>query len=252
MTHTSVAADRFVEGDFRVGSVISRSASVLSRHFLAFLIVTLIAYSPILLEAGTQSSEPTDLAQALSMLAWAVLGLVLLIVVGTLGQTVIMHAALQDMRRRQVRLTESLNVGLRRLLPIIGLAFVAGLLVLLGLILLIIPGLVLYTMWFVGVPACLVERLGPWTSLRRSRELTKGHRWKLFGLALLLIIPSLGSLAIEFGLAAVAGPIVGLVGKLIWTGIWAAFAAVLVAVAYHDLRVVKEGIDIEQIAAVFD
>jgi hypothetical protein len=94
-----------------------------------------------------------------------------------------------------------------------------------------------------------VERLGPWTSLRRSRDLTKGHRWKLCGLALVPIIPSLG---ITFGLATAAGPIVGPIINWLWSGIWAAFAAVVGAVTYHDLRVVKERIDIEQIAVVFD
>ena len=43
-----------------------------------------------------------------------------------------------------------------------------------------------------------------------------------------------------------------LVGSLIWTAIGAAFSSVVIAVAYHDLRVAKEGVDIEQIAAVFD
>jgi hypothetical protein len=123
---------------------------------------------------------------------------------------------------------------------------------LLGLILLIIPGLILYTMWIVGLPACVIERLRPWTSLRRSQELTKGHRWKLFGFTLLLVIPSFASLGIESGLSAIAGPIVGLIGKYVWTSIWGAFIAVLVAVTYHDLRVIKEGVDVDQIAGVFD
>jgi len=252
MTYTSAAAAHFAEGDFRVGSVISRSATILGRHFLTFFIVTLIAYSPILLEARAPIGEPTDLAGALSLLAWSLLGLVLLIVLSTLGQASIVHASFQDMRRRRVRLGESLNVGLRRLLPLIGLAFLAGILVLLAMILLIVPGLMLYVMWMVGLPACVVERLGSWTSLRRSQQLTKGHRWKLFGLALLLLIPALGGLLIGLGLAAVAGPIVALIGRWIWGAIVAALAAVVVAVAYHDLRVLKEGVDIEQIAGVFD
>jgi uncharacterized membrane protein len=170
----------------------------------------------------------------------------------TLSYAIILHAAFQDMRRRRVRLAESLNVGLRRFLPLIGLAFVAGFLVVLGLILLIIPGLILYTMWFVGVPACVVERRGPWTSLRRSRELTKGYRWKLFGLALLLLVANLGGSVIQIVLTALAGPIVGVTGQLIWSGIWAAFSAIVITVTYYDLRVVKEGVDIDQIAAVFD
>jgi hypothetical protein len=252
MAHTAVADAQFAEGDFRVGSVIGRGLSVMSRHALIFFIVTLIAYSPMLLETKTQAGDPADLAQALSLLGWTLLSLSLLIAFSTLGQAAIVHAAFQDVRRRPVRLTESLNVSVRRFLPVLGLAFVGGLLTLLALFLLIIPGLILYIMWFVGLPVCVVERLGPWTSLRRSRELTKGHRWKLLGLALLLIIPSLASLAIEPGLSAVAGPVVGLLGKFIWAAIWAAFAAVLVAVTYHDLRVAKEGVDIDQIAVVFE
>jgi hypothetical protein len=39
---------------------------------------------------------------------------------------------------------------------------------------------------------------------------------------------------------------------LIWTAIVSAFYSVVVAVTYYGLRVAKEGIDIEQIASVFD
>src|SRR5215467_12353402 len=254
MAHTSVAAAHFAEGDFRVGSVISRSASILSRHFLTFFIVTVIAHSPMILLARTLTPQPTDVDQAVRLgVAWGLLGLVQLIVLGTLGEAVIVHAAFQDMQRRPVRLAESLNVALRRLLPILGFAFVAYLLISLRFSLLIIPGLILYTMWFVAFPAYVVERLGPWSSLRRSRELTKGHRWKLFGLALLLIIGGFGSPFLQFALTAVdADAIVALIGRLIWNGLWVSFASTVVAVAYHDLRVAKEGVDIDQIAGAFD
>jgi hypothetical protein len=226
--------------------------AVLSRHFLTFFIVTLIAYSPALLIASVQTTGAIEPSEALSQALWALLGLVLLMVLSTLSYAIILHATFQDMRRRPVRLAESLNVGLSRFLPLIGLGFVGGFLIVLGSILVIVPGLILYTMWFVGVPACVVERLGPWTSLRRSRELTKGYRWKLFALALLLLVANLGSSLIASVLGALAGPIAGLGGQLIWSGIWAAFSAIAIAVTYYDLRVIKEGVDIEQITAVFD
>src|SRR5215472_9709787 len=130
MAHTSVAAAHFAEGDFRVGRVIRRSASMLSRHFLTFFIVTVIAHAPIIWLARTLTTEPTDLL--LLVLAWQVLDLLQLIVLGTLGEAVIVHAAFQDMQRRPVRLAESLNVVWRRLLPILGFAFVAYLLIWLG------------------------------------------------------------------------------------------------------------------------
>ena len=40
--------------------------------------------------------------------------------------------------------------------------------------------------------------------------------------------------------------------SLIWNAIWSTFYAIVVVVTYHDLRVAKEGVDTEQIAAVFD
>jgi len=252
MTDVSAATDHFATNDLRLGSIISRSGAVLSRHFLKFFIVTLIAYSPTLLIANMQSTEPIEPSEALSQALLALLAVLLLMVLSTLSYAIILHAAFQDMRHRPVRLAESLNVALSRFLPLIGLAFVAGFLILLGLILLIIPGLILYMMWFVGVPACVVERLGPWTSLRRSRELTKGYRWKLFALALLILVGSIGSSLIESVLGALAGPVVGLSGQLIWSGIWAAFSAIVITVTYYHLRVIKEGVDIEQITAVFD
>jgi len=43
-----------------------------------------------------------------------------------------------------------------------------------------------------------------------------------------------------------------LVLDLIWGAVAGAFNAIMVVVAYHDLRVAKEGIDTDQIASVFD
>ena len=47
MTDTSVPT-RFAEGDFRVGRVLNRTASVFSRNFLTFFIVTAVASLPLL------------------------------------------------------------------------------------------------------------------------------------------------------------------------------------------------------------
>jgi hypothetical protein len=218
------------------------------RHFSCFVVVGLIASSPILLLASTQTGEPAD-PEDINEWLWTEF---LLAVFDTFGRAVIIHVALQDMRRRApVSLIESLSVSLRCFWPLIGLAF-ADFLSEIGLYLLIVPGLVLYTVWFVGLPACIVEQLGFSASLRRSLDLTKGHRWKAFGLMLLLLTQTLGSWFVEPWLSAAAGRIVGAVGHLIWDGVWVGLDATVLIVAYRDLRLAKEGTDIEQIASVFD
>jgi hypothetical protein len=45
---------------------------------------------------------------------------------------------------------------------------------------------------------------------------------------------------------------VGQIVNLVWGAIWSAFLAILIVVTYHDLRVAKEGVDTDQIAAVFE
>jgi hypothetical protein len=119
-------------------------------------------------------------------------------------------------------------------------------------ILLIIPGLILLTMWFVAIPACVVEQTGPWKSLRRSAALTKGNRWKVFGIMLLLFIVTVVAGALMGALTVAAGTTIGLLANLLWSALIGAFSAILGVVTYHDLRVAKEGVDTDQIAAVFD
>jgi hypothetical protein len=57
MTDTSIAAAHVATNDLRVGSVITRSGAVLSRHFLTFFIVAVIAYSPTLLIDRMQTTS---------------------------------------------------------------------------------------------------------------------------------------------------------------------------------------------------
>jgi hypothetical protein len=269
MTDVSLPAGRFTESDFRVGHVFSQTWQVFSRNFLRFGVITGIASLPPFLIPQTAP----DPANPFANLGWALVALFLMIVLGTLSQAIVLYGAFQDMRGRPVSLGDCLQVGLGRFFPIVGLAISMGLAVMFASMLFIIPGLILYMMWIVATPACVVERLGPFRSMGRSRVLTKGHRWKILGLFLLTLIPVaiigalIGALVVAvlgvtglaggfsaglFGVTAALGTTLGHLVTLIWSAIWKAFYAVLAVVIYHDLRVAKEGVDTEQIAAVFE
>src|SRR5215471_3858621 len=60
MTQTSLDATSISAGDFRMSAVISRSASMLRRHFLSFFVVGLIASWPIILQSSTLTAELRD------------------------------------------------------------------------------------------------------------------------------------------------------------------------------------------------
>jgi hypothetical protein len=268
MTDMSLPAGRFTQSDFRVGHVFSQTWAVFSRNIVKLSLITGIASLPPLLFPQTTP----DPAHPFANLGWSLLALFLMIVLGTLSQAIVLYGAFQDMRGRPVSLAACLQVGLNRFFPIAGLAISMGVAVMFASVLLIIPGLILYLMWAVATPACVVERLGPFRSMARSRALTKGHRWKIFGLLLLTLIPAgiigaiVGALVVTiFGTGGATGFTGGVLSvttalsttgghvlTLIWSAIWKAFYAVLAVVIYHDLRVAKEGVDTEQIAAVFE
>jgi len=235
---------------FMVGDVLGRTFSTLGRNLVPFLIIAAVAAIPNLILNWNTVSGPGAPTQIFARLGWSLSigGLVQL-----LTQAIILHAAFQDMLGRPIRIGESIRVGFSRFLPIFGLSFLMGVGIILGMMVLLVPGLILLTMWAVALPACVVETQGPIGSLGRSVELTKGHRWKLFGLLFLLWIVSF----VLGGLSAVVGKMLGgqigvLSLQFIVQTVLGAFQAILVIVIYRDLRVAKEGIGTEQIAAVFD
>ena len=79
--------------------------------------------------------------------------------------------------------------------------------VLVGFIFLIVPGIILWIMWhFFGYVIVENPETGALDAMRRSAEITRGHRWELFGLGLLLIgINLLGLLACCVGLLFTEG-----------------------------------------------
>jgi glycerophosphoryl diester phosphodiesterase family protein len=247
MANISAAAP-IAPGEFRIGDVLSKTATLLSRNFLTFFVVAIVASLPRLLWAGVD-------AETAANFPWGRFfgGLGFFLILNTLAQAIILYGAFQAMRGRPVNLGECLSVGLSRFFPIVGLVICAYLAIWVGLILLIVPGIILGIMWYVATPVCVVEQKGPLASLGRSSELTKGHRWKIFGMVVLLIIVAGIVGAIIVALLKLTGSwVLMTLGTLVWNGAWGAFYAIFGVVTYHDLRVAKEGVDTEQIASVFD
>ena len=55
-----------------------------------------------------------------------------------------------------------------------------------GFVLIIIPGLILLTIWSVVVPVEVLEHRGILGSFGRSRELVRGNGWNVFGVIVIV------------------------------------------------------------------
>ena len=98
--------------------------------------------------------------------------------------------AVQDIRDGRVDLSlgETVSAATPYIWAVAGASILAGLAIAVGLLLLIVPGLWLITIWAVIIPVIVIERAGALDSFGRSRRLVKGHGWHVFGTLVLVFI----------------------------------------------------------------
>jgi hypothetical protein len=117
----------------------------------------------------------------------------------------------EQVEKGQADLGASVRFAASRLLWIWALSIVVGIIVVLGFIALIIPGIILAIMFCLALPVLIIEKKGVLESMGRSRHLV-GQRWlKTFAtfivLGLIIIVASVIVSAIS-GLFGFAGPVV--------------------------------------------
>jgi hypothetical protein len=179
--------------------------------------------------------------------------LLLHFVFSALAQAMIVFATFQALRGRPVRGGESVARGLQRLGPVLLTSIITGIIVAIGTFLLVIPGIIASVIMCVAIPACIVERLGPIGSIERSSYLSRGYRWPIFGAFFAIGIAEIIAGLLITALTKESGSVwLSPAVTMVWNTLVTAYQTVLVAIIYHDLRVVKDGIDLEHIAAVFD
>jgi hypothetical protein len=246
---------------FRIGRVLSKSLEILTGNFPKYFLFGAVMALPSLLYSLT-AKPPSTTHQDVSTLAPGFLGaaiagflvsIVIGIVIYGVCQSAMIYGAFQDIRGRPFEIGASIRRGLLRFLPVVAAVICASILIVIGLMLFIVPGLILLTMFFVVVPVCVVEALGPIKSLGRSARLTKGHRWRVLAIYLipLIAVMIINYLLMRIG-AASLNPTAAAIISFLVSAIGGSYWAIVDIVTYHDLRAVKEGMDIEQLAAVFD
>jgi hypothetical protein len=258
-----------IAGDsgFSIGRVASRTFAVLGRNLVTFLALSILAVIPQLLYMTFQARWfPANgvpnaamfmsglywLGFAATMLLWLVLSFVL--------QAALTYGTIMDLNGKRVSAGDALLTGLKLFLPLVAIAILFGLMLGVGFVLLLVPGFMLLMMWFVVVPVRVTEGTSIADSFSRSAQLTKGHRWSIFGLWIIYLVALFVFQLITnplFGVAMIASQpgswnISYMIFKSVVEGITTVVAATGVACIYYELRTSKEGLAPEQLASVFE
>jgi hypothetical protein len=249
-----------VYGDFDLGRVIQGTFKSISQNGVTFLIGSILLVGvPSVMQVYGQSL----LLETQSAGGFAIMGIswVLWVVGAYVLQGMVVKVTVAGFNGKAMGLGAAFAAGIRLFLPLLGVGILVGLGTFLGAILLIVPGIILAVMWSVATAAVVVENRGVTESMQRSRELTKGHRWSIFGLAVILFVVSMiiGLLVGGVGAATGGGFMTGSVNmglNMATTAISNILTSVVgaagVAALYYELRSIKEGVGPEELASVFD
>jgi hypothetical protein len=247
---------------FSIGRVIADSFGIYARNFISFSVLALLIglidlLITIFYLAPNQVGGPGEFR----LVGFdAVLMISLMLLTHTLTQATIVFGTFQDLRGHKAGIGTCIAHGLSSIIPVIVGSIILVIGVGLASLLLLIPGLIVMTMWWVYIPTIVVERKSIAAGFVRSQELTSGHRWPIFGLIIIVMVLSalvtyvtrtISFTVISNSTSMDALSVVFVVDYL-GSSLAAAFGAVVVAVGYYYLRAEKEGIDADEIASVFD
>lgn len=261
---------RGADREVAIGRIFERSFATIG-HNLAVTIGLALLFGAIpsaLMTWGVTYLQRTDFREysaafiaglyAAMLTSW-IMGLA----INALVQGVLTQATLAESEGRKASIGECIRAALPVILPLIGLSILLALGVAVGFILLIVPGVMLYLAWSVAAPALVAERQGIRGAFRRSWELTRGSRWKIFAMILILYILYylfsgvvslvsiwlLGARSLSgFGQDLSVGfMIMNLVGGLVVNLLWGAAQASL----YVELRDAKDGPSTSNLEEVF-
>jgi hypothetical protein len=256
--------------DFHIGRVVSRMFNALFANLGVFLPLAALLTIPTLLWTLYTSISPTNMGMTtagditagggFTFFRMAMFQFAIYLVFGFILQAALVQGTITYLNGERPSFGESFAGALKSVVPLVVIAFLSMLGMMAGIMLLVIPGIIVAMMWAVVVPVLIVEKTGITETFGRSRALTKGYRGRIFLLVLMYLV-----LALAIGFAT--RPLMGvslLATKLGQLNIpylvvsWAeqafltALTAVGIASIYFELRLVKEGVGAQQMAAAFD
>lgn len=239
-----------------VGEILDVSFTLYRRHFAALATVALVCSGvPVLMSVYLEAAGGLVANFGFALLYYMVF--MVLSAIATAATVFIVSESYlgRPLGAREALVRSTPLLG-RILICSIQLAIVIGL----GFLFFFIPGVVLACGLMVALPALVLEPgLSPSGSLGRSWGLTRGARLRMLGLLVTLVVLLYIPMFSIVGLAAIVLPAAGgsravgtlaaaALGGVIQMFLYPLFYCVL-TVAYYDLRVRKEGFDLEVLAS---
>lgn len=217
--------------ELTIGEIISRTFNLYFARFLLFVTPSLIgavvtgALSTALLAAlalpsTSPGADPTAFWNWFGIFIMTVIVLAILLgiislIVGAITSGTVVKCVSDILEKGTANLQEGFSFALSKLPSLIGASLLTGIFIGIGMLLFIVPGIILAIMFSLTIPTIIIEQIGAFESLGRSRRLVSNRWGETFVLLLLLGIIILVVSFIATFVATPFGPFSTIVGILI-------------------------------------
>jgi hypothetical protein len=259
---------KFAIGEMTVGDILDRSLKLLLSRFGTFYLLNFLVLLPLL---GFELVSPM-LIEDFGLLPVALATFLLLLLLQPLATGALVRVVEQEFVDRRVGIGEALGYAGSRFGSLLGASLMTGVVVFAGALMCAVPGII-FAVWFAFVAqAVVVEKLGGGAAMARSKSLVEGYGGRVFGILLFFgLFVALGNLVSYFLNRSMPGieyvprggggepnpldpgvPVVNWQNYTINTCVTyliqilsGAFLAIASTLLYFDLRIRKEGFDLE-------
>jgi hypothetical protein len=218
-----------------IGTVLSEAWSLYKRFFWQFFLTAFVVYAVLDLFSALANAAAGD--SFLAGLFWGLIAAT----VGVVGYFWVQGALVEVVRdvrdgRADRTVGEIYQAVAPRLPALIVGGILAGIGIAIGLILLIVPGLFLLTIWSMLVAVIVIEGKSAGEAFGRSREIVRGHGWAVFGLIIVtFVIVAVASGVISLLFAPLPEFFDTWLGSLVAHSLTVPFAAAALTTAYFQL-----------------
>ncbi len=144
----------------------------------------------------------------------------------------------QDVRdgKRDQTVGELISAATPAIGALIVFGILSGIAIGIGFVLLIIPGLILMTIWSVGAPAIVAEGRGPLEAFGRSYELVRGQTWTVFGVLVVVFLIMIAAFIVAGLIGAAIGGVAGaVIVAIIVMALFMPISALVASTLFFDL-----------------
>ena len=238
-----------------VTELIDASVQLMRRHYLELVTTAAIFTIPLIVlrlfvNPSSVGFQQVTASQVETLGLFSLLSFVLSSMSGATAVVIVSDSYLG----RDVTISAAIQRVVGRFGSVLLAGLLNGILVGFGFILFIIPGFIAFAWFFAAENAVMIEGKSGVAALGRSRELARGSVGRILGtlfltLLIVFIIEGVIAALLSAGFASMRGNsapaavVSSIVGIFVFP-----FFSVLVTLLYYDLRIRKEGFDLELMA----